>query len=209
MRRVLIGLTAGFLFSTGAYAGSVDPVPPQADAAPVYAAPAELSWSGFYAGLAAGQGMGDQTYLPSTDYDIDGDALGVFVGYNLQMEPYLFGLELAATKGPLEQSETDGSATYPDYRVKNLYDLKARAGVSFGKLVVSGILGYSSAQWDEDGTSADIDGFSYGIGADYLVNDRIFIGAEYLSRNLDNRGSAVSDFDSSVNTLLLRAGMKF
>ncbi len=206
MKNVLIGATVAMSITSGAYAGSVSAVVAEPEVQSVYVAPATPSWGGFYAGLSAGKASGDQTYAGEvpTSYDLDGNVFGAFIGYKYDMQPFVLGMELAAIKGPIEQTEVDGSATYPDYNFGHVVDLKASAGYSFGKLLVSGIVGYSTAKWDDAGTTTTADGMSYGIGADYLITDNLFVGAEYLKRNLD------TDFlDSDVDTLQARIGYKF
>lgn len=202
MKTVLIGATVAMSLTSGAYAGSVSSVVAEPEVQSVYVAPVAPSWGGFYAGLSAGKASGDHTYNELWDggqFDLDGNVFGAFVGYKYDMQPFVLGVELAAVKGPIE--ETDDA----DYKFDHVIDLKASAGYSFGKLLVSGIVGYSTAKWDEGGTSSSTaDGMSYGLGADYLITDNFFVGAEYLKRNLDT-----DDFDGDVDTLQARIGYKF
>jgi len=54
-------------------------------------------------------------------------------------------------------------------------------------------------------------GFSYGAGVDYMVSDHLFVGAEYLMRNLS--GARVNDptrtMESSIQSAQLRVGWHF
>ena len=204
MKTVLIGATVAMSLTSGAYAGSVSPVVAEPEVQSVYVAPVAPSWGGFYAGLSAGKASGDLTYDANQElsrngqYDLDGNVYGAFIGYNYDMQPFVLGLELAGLKGPIEDKAD------PDFKFDHVIDLKARAGYSFGKLLVSGIVGYSTAKWDEEGTSSTADGMSYGVGADYLITDNFFVGAEYLMRNLDTDA-----FDADLDTLQARVGYKF
>ena len=54
--------------------------------------------------------------------------------------------------------------------------------------------------------SDDLDGWSFGVGADVMVNDKVFAGAEYLRRDLDHANPGVS---TKISTFTLRVGMKF
>lgn len=197
MKNVLIGATVAMSITSGANAGSVSAVVAEPQVQSVYVAPAAPSWGGFYAGLSAGKASGDHTYTDDGQYDLDGTVFGAFIGYKYDMQPFVLGMELAAVKGPIEEPE-------PEYNFGHVVDLKASAGYSFGKLLVSGIVGYSTAKWDENGTSSTADGMSYGLGADYLITDNFFVGAEYLKRNLDTDA-----FDGDVDTLQARIGYKF
>lgn len=166
-------------------------------------------WGGFYVGLSAGQGDGYQVYANTLDYDLDGDVKGIYAGYNYDMAPYVFGVEIAYTKGPIIEHEIGGTTEWPEYNFEDFIDVKGRAGYQFGDFLLYGVLGYTKADWDQDGTFVDADGPAFGVGVEYLVTENIIVGAEYIQRDLEQRGSIVQDFDADIDTLQIRLACKF
>jgi opacity protein-like surface antigen len=91
-----------------------------------------------------------------------------------------------------------------------LVDLKARVGYTSGPLLAYGVLGYSWNSYTEDGFSSNGDGLAYGIGLDYDVNGKWFLGAEYLVRDMSNgETDDLAGLEWDVQTLSLRLGLKF
>jgi outer membrane immunogenic protein len=165
------------------------------------------TWQGPYAGIAGAFGNGFQDFTGGLNYDLQGQMLGVVLGYNLSPSgPWVFGGEVAVSSGSIYEAQIGGSETYPEYEFTRMLDLKARAGYSFGPALVYGALGYSLATYSNDGDKSDIGGLLYGIGVDYLVSDQVFLGADYVKRHADD-GSL--GFDADLDTLSLRLGVNF
>jgi outer membrane immunogenic protein len=165
------------------------------------------AWAGFNIGLQASRADGDQLYLPSSDYTISGNGLGIFAGYMMANGPWAYGAELSYASTDYIESEPDGSAEYPEYVFTHTLDIKARVGYAVDRALVYGTIGYGTSEW-EDGapsTASDANGVIFGLGVDYLVSDKMFVGAEVLRRDMDSDIGFVAD----VNTFTLRAGMKF
>lgn len=166
------------------------------------------AWQGINLGFTANTVMnGSQDYFdPFGPYDIKGSAQGAFVGYTWASGAMAYGVELSYAKADYNQAEADGSADYQDYKFNHTLDLKARVGYAFGKALAYGVVGYGQSEW-EDGPGGVYDGkgLIYGVGLDYLVSDRVFVGGEVLRRTMDSDGLFVAD----VTTLSLRVGMKF
>jgi opacity protein-like surface antigen len=164
-------------------------------------------WQGPYAGIAGAFGNGFQDFTGGLNYDLEGQMLGVVLGYNLAPNgPWVFGGEAAVSSGSIYEAQIGGSETYPEFEFTRMLDLKARAGYSFGTALVYGSLGYSLATYSNDGDKSNIGGLLYGLGADYLVSDRVFLGAEYVKRRADD---ASLGFDADLDTFSLRMGLKF
>jgi opacity protein-like surface antigen len=202
MRTSIASIVTLGLASAGipAVAGGIAPV--VAEPAPVVVAPAPIvtDWSGIYGGLSYSKAMGDIDFGDgSTDFE-DGSAPGAFVGYNFQNGAFVYGAELAYQG--FNDLKLDG---FGGDGVHDGIDLKGRLGYSAGRALPYLALGYSMAKYD-DGIDDDIDldGVSYGLGLDYLVTDNIFVGAEYLKRDMSS-----DDPDVSASTLGLRVGYKF
>jgi outer membrane immunogenic protein len=170
------------------------------------------AWAGFNIGIQATKGEGSQRYLPDLgSYDLVGNGFGGFVGYMMTSGAWAYGGELAYARSDYHEIEPDGSSEYPEYNFNHTLDLKARVGYAVDRALVYGVLGYGFSEYengDEDPTSLfDVKGAIFGLGVDYLVSDRMFVGAEILSRDMGE--SDVELFDADLTTVTLRVGMKF
>ena len=168
------------------------------------------AWAGFNFGLQASKGEGSQLYLPANgSYDLDGKGFGGFVGYMMASGAWAYGGELAYARTDYHEIEPDGSSEYPEYNFNHTLDLKARVGYAVDRALVYGVLGYGFSEYEEGDETAlfDVDGAIFGLGVDYLVSDRMFVGAEVLSRDIGRSGNG--PFDADVTTVTLRAGLKF
>jgi outer membrane immunogenic protein len=178
---------------------------PIAEAMP---APAAVhDWSGPYVGLSYGRASGDISDPFFTyDYD-DGSAKGGFVGFNLQRGNLVYG-------GELGYSSVSGSTILlggGDDSLDSLLDLRGRVGFAVGKALIYGSLGYSRANLTINTTDgAKLTGTSAGLGVDFKVTERLLVGADYISRDLDGRNDFNTfDLESTVNTVGLRVGLSF
>jgi outer membrane immunogenic protein len=155
-------------------------------------------------------GQGEMIYYnPGPNpFDLDGSGVGAMLGYNFATGPWVFGAELAYSTAEI------GIATgAPGWNFTSMIDLKARAGYAMNNMLFYGTLGKTVTQWQEGAGSGgnDGDGFLYGVGEDYLVSPRFFVGAEYLVRDVtsDWNNNPGDYFDAKFNTLTLRVGRKF
>jgi outer membrane immunogenic protein len=169
------------------------------------AAPAQ-DWSGGYLGLSLGQGSGevDVPSTSGTDTLDSSTVYGLFAGYNLQRNSMAYGAELAYHSGDID------SAGIPGQGIDRLVDLKGRIGYVTGPGLVYGVLGYSTNRAFVPGATSDGDGFSYGIGYDYQINDAFTIGGEYLNRKMQNDETPdILELEPDIATFSLRAAIKF
>jgi len=93
-----------------------------------------------------------------------------------------------------------------------MLDLRGRLGYAVGKALFYGALGYAWGDATIAGSDVSADGWTLGLGLDYLVSDAVFVGLDWTGRNLDGSydvGDGAVDFDSSLNTLSLRVGLTF
>lgn len=175
------------------------------------AKPAIDRFDGFYAGLALGQvdGNGTQTFglvgggSVTTPIDLDRDTTpGLFAGYNMQSGALVYGVKIAAwsTDAPFNAAQ----------ELSKLTDVSARLGWVSGRALFYGSLGWSWATQENvfNGFEVDMDGVSFGLGVEYNVTDRFFLGAEYTARNLDGSQGAYG-LDIDVDTLSIQAGFRF
>lgn len=164
-------------------------------------------WAGFYAGLTFSTGTADQTYDSGPSYDLEGDGFGGIAGYNYANGPWVFGGEVAYSR--VEIGELPPNT---DYTFTSFLDLKARAGYAMGNALFYGTIGGTFTQWQEGSGNGgfDGDGLLYGVGVDFLVSPRLFVGAEYLRRDVTSDWTAAGDtFDADPSTFSLRTAFRF
>jgi opacity protein-like surface antigen len=74
------------------------------------------------------------------------------------------------------------------------------------------VLGATFSRW-EDGAgspSFDGDGFLYGIGVDYKITPAVFIGADYIRRDVTSDWTTLGNtFEADPTTLTARVGTSF
>lgn len=205
MKSILLSAALGLSLASTALAGSPALAPQQATA--TLPPEAGQDWAGFYAGALVSFDSGDvQAYnngTPTTFATLEPTTgFGGFVGYNKQVNALVFGGELAYTAG-------DVVATgFPSSFYTDRIDLKARAGYSFGRVLAYAVVGYSFADFEDESTNFPSSGMNYGVGVDVMINNRLFVGAEYLMRDLSGDNSSFT-IDGNLNSAIIRAGLKF
>jgi outer membrane immunogenic protein len=202
----ILALCAGPVLAGGI---AEQPTPP----AIVPAAPdaASTDFAGGYVGLSFGHVSGDVTETlglvgggtVSNDRDIGGDqAHGIFAGYNWQRGNLVYGAELTAWAvsapivGPIE--------------LTTLTDIRGRVGFAAGNALFYGAVGWAWGTWKNTSSGFDIgvDGHSFGLGVEYNVTERLFVGLDYTARSMEGSGPAI-DLDMDVSTVALRGGFRF
>ncbi|MDP1669736.1 outer membrane protein [Phaeovulum sp.] len=190
--------------TTTAFAGGyVAPV----TEAPVYAPVAVRAhdWSGAYVGLKAGQTSGDWDYNNFLTGTLDsGTTIGGFAGYNMQRGNLVYGAEIGLTHLGVT------APTYPTLEFGNVLEIKGRLGYAMDRVMVYGTLGYMSGTiTDTSGpTDYDANGMTYGLGAEFMLTDRIFAGLEYQRAALTGTYMA-NEVAVDLDTVALRVGFQF
>jgi opacity protein-like surface antigen len=211
MKLASVAMAIAAIFPACAIAGG--PARTQGEAVVAATAPTAVpqDWSGFYGGVTVGRVMnGTTTYVysgvPGDSYDMSGSGAGVFAGYNLQNNAFVYGIELAA------QSVSYGAENVSQSEFTSMIDLKLRGGLSVGRALPYAFVGYSSGKWENNNglTNSPATGVNYGVGVDFAVANAWFAGAEYIRRNTS------TDFNENDNgvepefgTLQLRLGYRF
>lgn len=209
MKAVTLAAATLAALSTPVLAGGptiVEPDPmPEATAAPVDV----HDWSGFYAGLGYGRASGTLDYnVPGFAYDLNsGTTRSLFAGYLMQRGNFVFGGELAYSRGNDIYAEG-----FPAENVGTMIDLKGKAGFARDRAMFYGVLGLSKAVYefnDSTGDSFDTTGVGYGLGVDVAVTQRVNLGIEYMARKTKGDFGGADDADLDVNSLSLRVGLSF
>lgn len=157
-------------------------------------------WAGAHVGLSVSASNGAQD-IGIISFPAEGTTTSLFGGYDWQTGNLVFGGELAL------HSNDIGLTGFPAISYNRLTDLKGRIGYAAGRALIYGVIGYSWAEY-QNGPAFfdDLDGTAYGIGAEFLVSEKVFSGVEYLHRDLNHANAGVI---TDISTVTLRVGMKF
>lgn len=75
--------------------------------------------------------------------------------------------------------------------------------------LIYGKIASITAKADLSGTSADISGIGYGIGARYFANKNVFFQGEYVFNKYDDKKLSSGTFKNQTGVLSLGVGYKF
>ena len=165
-----------------------------------------VDWSGLYAGGGFSLYSGQRDYSSGAQYDMTGYTIDGIAGYRMQRGAWVYGGEVSYSSGEVAVD------TNANYRFSNLADLRGQVGYSFGNALVFVAAGWSVGTWHESTSFKNISkGMNAGIGVDFKVSDRSFVGAEYIYRQQSGQysPSPTSTFDTDIHALRVRAGFKF
>lgn len=187
----------------------------------VVAAPASAQdWAGAYGGATASRHSGTGTdYLDgnvfdggyTNPFDRTGNMLGVFAGYRWQNGNIVFGPEISASFGAIRM---DG---VPENKVTDTQSIQVKVGYATDRALFSVGLGYAAANVDPrcvvECGSASLSGRTISVGVDYLVTDKIFLGASVTNKSFGKGTyeilSPVWELDGDDTALELRVGYNF
>lgn len=223
MKKVSIAVIGGAAMCIASLAQAAD-LPYRSAAPGNYDYPPSFTWTGFYAGLNTGVGIGtyNGTGAPYFGSDPKGWLLGVTAGYNYQSGNLLMGGE-----ADFDWSRIASDATvYPGVTstgiVQNMSTIRARFGYTMDRILVFGTGGYAGASIRgvlnnvPRGSVADqsywANGFALGFGAEYAITPHITAKAEYIYTSFGSNtyftGTPnVSSVGANIN--LLRAGVNY
>jgi opacity protein-like surface antigen len=220
MKNVLLTTAIATCLASTAFAGAVETtISAQPDV--VDSAPQITDWGGAYAGIMGAMTSGEHydypSDLPTTieTYTLEGTMYGAFAGYNIQRDSFVYGIEAAYSLGSIK-SEPLG--LWP-LEYNSFIDLKARVGFATGNALIYGFAGGSMAEYQyftggfgsEIGYPISPVGISYGAGVDLQLTDQIFIGAEYIVRQLSDPLEDYETYtmDNDIQAIQVRAGYRF
>lgn len=195
MKTLLSAVAISATLATAAFAGSpATTIAPE----PLVVAPAAVAtdWSGFYLGA------GYSGYNATEDFlgDFDGNGYSGFAGYNIQRGSIVFGGELEVSSSAYDVGP------FADDLVS--VDLKARAGYAFGSAMVYGLVGATTITSEFGVNAVEYKGYNYGVGAAYQLDNGLFLGLEYMIRDLEGTG-IVDGQKLDAATASIRVGWQF
>jgi outer membrane immunogenic protein len=156
--------------------------------APVYL-PAVYNWTGFYAGLTAGYGWGNSSWIDRAgstgDFDAKGGLVGGTLGYNWQSNQTVFGVETDLAWTNLEGTT---SVTCPlGCKTSNswLGTARGRVGVAMDRWMpfLSGGAAFGDIKASTPGFAGDSEsrvGWTLGGGAEFALAGNWTAKGEYL-----------------------------
>jgi outer membrane immunogenic protein len=193
---LVLGATAASAADFGA------PAPPEIPQA--YIAPA-FSWAGPYVGVLGGYGWADFNDTPGTTGN--GWLAGGYLGYNWQMDPYVFGLEVDGM-----WSGIGGSAGANTDRLTYLTTVRGRLGVAVENWLFYGTGGFAMAGGRTTNVvstaSATHTGWVIGAGVEAALTESVVgrIEYNYVDLNARTYGNGVT---ASPNAHLVKIGLGF
>ncbi len=160
---------------------------------------ADHKWDGWYVGAQAGI----STFAFGPINNDDSFAYGVHLGYNRDLGNIVIGVEI--------DYETEEYTVLGVTSDINTARLNFRAGYDFGQFLVYGLVGAINAKTSDTvppGASISDNGYSFGVGLDFMATKNLIIGARYLTDDYDiTGGGSPADVDSRRG--MLRVSYKF
>jgi len=152
---------------------------------------ASEGWAGPYAGLSLGWQNGDSRQdnsLPATtgNYDLDGEAIGLFAGYNWQIDRAVIGAEFGLSASNLSGETTTLCPIVCFTDISQAASIRANAGIDLGRWMPYATAGVRVLTTDVGTRSGgfgaeDINlGAFAGAGVAYSLTDAVFLRGEVL-----------------------------
>lgn len=193
MRKILAAATLTLAIGGSAYAADavyIEPTP-----APIIVPPSVFDWTGPYAGIQAGYGWGNTGYeepfantgLNAFDTNPNGFFGGVFVGYNWQITPWVFGVEADINYAAIDDRQQIGPANFLETHVDWFGSARARAGIAADRALIFATAGVAFAHHEEvqefaatrAAESDSVVGWTAGAGIEYAFTDQLAARVEY------------------------------
>jgi len=150
---------------------------------PVVAAPTYI-WSGAYAGGFVGYNFAKFDHSAGPDFDGEGFVGGVYAGYNLQTNQFVYGIEADIGASGVDAGGFNGVTGAPVTADGNAFgSLRARVGVAYDPFLffATGGLAVASTELSADGAedSNTHVGYTLGAGVEAQVTGNITSRVEY------------------------------
>jgi outer membrane immunogenic protein len=194
----IAALFAAAVVAGPALAGGPTVVEPE----PVIATPAQMvapsaDWSGFYAGGQLGYGDVD-----SNGGGLDGNGFlgGIHGGYRWDFGQFVFGTELDYDTVDISLGGDTGS-------LDDVTRVKLVGGADLGNSLLYATTGLAYASASVGPQSLSDDGWFYGGGMTFALNDQWTVGGELLQHNFNNFDGSGVDIDALTATA--RVGFRF
>jgi outer membrane immunogenic protein len=191
-----------------------------------------FDWSGVYFGVDIGYGWGSSKHsfdngAPSGNSEPDGVLGGGFIGYDWQVNNFVFGVEGDFEAADLSGSYNDFSGITSGGRARMEWDasIRARFGAAFGRSLLYATGGAAFARYEFNGGPAtfqsccgyseDLTGWTLGGGWEVALTNRITTRIEYRYTDYGNASGPLKPTFPGVNmkvkntTNVVRAGVAY
>jgi outer membrane immunogenic protein len=205
------------------------PLPPTASASQRLLPLPATDWTGCYAGVHAGGGIIDDTFVTPFETVTPSGAgaiAGGQVGCNLETGIMVFGLEgEAAWSGTVNRFAFSQAGVLAQSSDRNPWraDLAARTGIAFDRALLYGKVGAAAGKFDFSAVdnlgaflqgSATLTGLLLGLGVEYAFAPNWSAKLEYdhvgyLSQNIDLGAQASTNESATTNTVKAGINYKF
>lgn len=158
---------------------------------PVAAAPSYV-WSGAYAGGFVGYSFANFDHARGADFDGEGFVGGIYTGYNLQTNQFVYGLEADVGASGLDAGGFDAVTGAPISADTNAFgSLRARVGVAYDPFLffATGGVAVAGAELSANGVEDSNTHFGYtlGAGVEAKVTDSITSRVEYRYSDFESK----------------------
>ncbi|MEJ0094873.1 MAG: outer membrane protein [Methylocella sp.] len=194
-RRVLLASVGAVALASSAFAADLPSHAPP----PVYLPPAPIfTWTGIYIGGQVGFAWGDQNVSSNTGFGFDsfgsnndGVIGGGHVGYNLQLNQFVIGLEGSVDGSSIKKSVTRDVGGFVPATFTSSADIqgsvRGRVGYAWDRILVYATGGVAFAGVDNsistpfgfDSASSTRVGWTVGGGVEYAITNNWSVRGEY------------------------------
>lgn len=217
MKRMCLALIGATALSGSAAAADLPAAP-----APYYKAPAfapAYSWTGLYAGINGGGGIGHSTWSSTTGFSPSGGQVGGTLGYN-----YQFGQGVIGIEGDLDWSGLSGSTSVGcpggcTTKDSWMSTVRGRLGYAADRVMpyLTGGVAFGDIEASTSGFPGASDtraGWTIGAGIEFAFAGNWTAKAEYLYVDLGNLNCGLncgvtSSNNVSLSANLIRAGVNY
>ncbi len=199
---------------------------PRRSEAPFYSAPPPLfTWTGFYAGINGGVGLGGFTRGGGTYFGgASGGLAGGTIGYNYQGGPIVVGIEADVDWADVNGSNTPFFGVSGKSTVDELNTVRGRLCYAYDRTLFFVTGGYAGGSVSGNvanfasspnlliNESHYLNGYAIGAGVEYSVTPRVSVKAEYLFTSLQPNtyfGGTFNAMNSGVDISTVKAGVNY
>ncbi len=222
---LLASAAAAALLSGSAFAADL----PVRSSAPAFAAPAPIlfSWTGFYAGLNAGYGWNNSSWRNVgapvfTNFSTNGDGFvgGGHLGFNYQINQFVFGLEGNLDWVDVRASSLCAGGPNTCTTKQNwLADISGRAGFAADRALIYATGGVAFTEYKFSSNipstwgAGSRTGWTLGGGIDYAITNNWIAGLSYkyydFGSSTSTAGGIAVKFRETENVIAARLSYKF
>jgi hypothetical protein len=194
----------------------------------------KIDWNGPYVGVGVQSLNGEMNGIYNNgggihSRDIDGESVQFQIGYNKDLTQYginnyIAGIELSYSDHDFLFNGVKGKRDCPNNiyactsSINYSWTAKTKLGLKYDNFLPNLFVGYTNDQitiradaknnTDFGGTTKTVEGILYGIGVDYYLNNKSFIGFSFYETQMDKEQFTV-DNNLKVDTKLKYNTAKF